>query len=990
MHSMKQRSQALCRRAVAVLLGTALGIGTLSTAFSSERLHRPATSPSTQVEVFVRLDTPSVAELNITSMDSTGAMASSAAQKAQAARVETQQATFRQQLAGYQARELSHLRVGANGLRVVVPASAIDSIRKLPGVVSVGPVEKHRPDNIESVPSIGAPNVWANLGVKGEGVRIGVIDSGIDYLHANLGGAGNAGDYAANDKNVVEAGTFPTAKVVGGHDFAGAKYDADDPASVPTPDDDPLDGNGHGSHVAGTIAGIGVPGRIGPGVAPEAKLYALKVFSDTEGSTNLTSDAIEWALDPNQDGDMSDHLDVINMSLGSPFGEPEDPSAISSQNAAELGIIVVTSAGNEGDTPYITGAPAVARAAISTAAITPKGQSNGQATVNAPANLAGPKNSAEGAGAARFRDNPPITDVLVKGNPLNGCGPLTNAAAVSGHVVLIVRGACNFIVKYQAAQAAGARALVVYNDGANAGRIDPIVMGGLDSSITVPGLMISFPDGSALAGVATTDASSPAQVTLQSVKNPATDDLIASFSSRGPGSGAQGFKPDLSAPGTGIVSTGVGTGNLGAALDGTSMASPHVAGSAALLHQLHPNLRPAAIKALLQNSTVDVNAAGDTSLARQGVGAIRVDAAAALTSYAAPGGVSFGRLNPQFPIHVDRDIHVHNMSRFPRLFIGKDVPHQTFAGVNVFCPKFVWVGGHDSRKVDIDLFFNPFASAAAGLFDESSISQTEVDGWCELSDGKDTLRIGYLAVVDPASGIQASGKQSVVDIRNSGPAGGMAEGFTLVGSGGKGAKHTYSSISKLGVRRGDPNLYLGFPVLEFAVTVDESWEHISNLTVDLLLDVDKDGVPDVELVAADWTTFEPPPPDGAAIIGTYLTAQFNAKGGFLDWGVSTWDFNDRVVILPFTTVAGGGLVPDSFNYTLTLTDRQGAQDVQTGTIDMANEIVPDLNSFQLDRGEKVSTSVTSGKGKMLWIFPGNPARDQEDTVQVDSKPKKKH
>src|SRR5260370_32416355 len=104
--------------------------------------------------------------------------------------------------------------------------------------------------------------------------------------------------------------------------------------------------------------GFGVTGKIGPGVAPEADLYAIKVFGDLGGSTNLTSQGIEWALDPNGDGDMSDHMDVINMSLGSDFAEPNDPSAISSQRASDLGIVVVASAGNAGAVPYVTGAPA--------------------------------------------------------------------------------------------------------------------------------------------------------------------------------------------------------------------------------------------------------------------------------------------------------------------------------------------------------------------------------------------------------------------------------------------------------------------------------------------------------------------------------------------------------------------------------------------------------------------------------------------------------
>ena len=201
------------------------------------------------------------------------------------------------------------------------------------------------------------PAVWAAVG-RGEHVKIGIIDTGIDYLHADFGGAGDAAAYAANNKNVIEPGTFPTAKVKGGYDFAGPTYNANIPGSIPQPDADPLDGNGHGSHVAGTAAGIGVAGSVGAGVAPAADLYALKVFSDGGGSTDVTSLAIEWAMDPNGDGDMSDHLDVINMSLGSPFGEPADPSAISSNNAAAVGIIVATSAGNEGDVPTSRARPA--------------------------------------------------------------------------------------------------------------------------------------------------------------------------------------------------------------------------------------------------------------------------------------------------------------------------------------------------------------------------------------------------------------------------------------------------------------------------------------------------------------------------------------------------------------------------------------------------------------------------------------------------------
>src|SRR5260221_2190614 len=668
-------------------LAAGLSLGLISTAaIGAQSLHRaPVPAGTERVEVFVRLSTPAVAELNAQSIAASGQMASSEAQRAQAAKVGAEQAAIRGQLIGLGAQELSALRVGANGVRIRVPANQLGNLKALPGVRSVGRVEIHKISNIESVPWIGALRAAQKYGLTGKGVTIGIIDTGIVYLHANFRKDGVPGDYAGNDKSIIERGAFPTAKVVGGWDFAGATYDgrpdADPTNDLPVPDPDPLDGAGHGSHVAGTAAGFGVPGSIGPGVAPDALLYALKVFGDGGGSTDLTSDAIEWAMDPNHDGDMSDHLDVINMSLGSDFGEPDDPSAIASNNAVKVGMIVVAAAGNAGDIPYVTSAPAVGAEAISVAAHRPGGRVYARVNVTAPASIAGFKSNQEGAGPVLLKVVGPISAGVVAADPINGCAPLTNGAAIAGKIALIERGTCTFLVKYTAAQAAGASAIVVFNDGANAGRVDPIVMGGLDSTITIPGVMISSTDGFAVAAVATTTAASPVTATLDAAPDPTRDDQLASFSSRGPASDDDSsFKPDLAAPGIAIVSTAAGTGTGGVAFQGTSMAAPHVSGAAALLRQQHRHLSPAGIKALLQNSTVDANPSASTDLTRNGVGAIRVDAAPAPTSYASPGGLSFGRLNPPALDTEWEQVTLTNMARGSRTFTRTHVPHNTYPG----------------------------------------------------------------------------------------------------------------------------------------------------------------------------------------------------------------------------------------------------------------------------------------------------------------------
>ncbi|MEN9732985.1 MAG: hypothetical protein RLZ45_980, partial [Verrucomicrobiota bacterium] len=187
-----------------------------------------------------------------------------------------------------------------NAFRVRVPTSRLESMRALPGVVSVEPAPKYVTQMDRTIPFLKVPAIWSGQvpgysGGTGKGIRIGIIDTGIDYTHADFGGSGRVEDYEAQamDPTRIIPGTFPTAKVVGGFDFVGDDYDADDPAhAVPHPDPNPIDLDGHGTHVAGIGAGTGVLTNglpfegpytndlnfgsfsVGPGVAPEASLYA--------------------------------------------------------------------------------------------------------------------------------------------------------------------------------------------------------------------------------------------------------------------------------------------------------------------------------------------------------------------------------------------------------------------------------------------------------------------------------------------------------------------------------------------------------------------------------------------------------------------------------------------------------------------------------------------------------------------------------------------
>jgi uncharacterized repeat protein (TIGR01451 family) len=582
------------------------------------------------------------------------------ASKDQVAIVEAAQARFAKALATvpFKTQEMFRVRKALNGVALEIPLNRLNDLRKLAGVKQVMPLYLEQLTNSTSVPFIGAPNVWANTiglpaGHLGAGIKIGIIDTGIDYMHADFGGTGLLADYQAESADTVNfttagtvvAGSFPTVKVVGGTDFAGDAYTG---ANAPVPDANPMDCNGHGSHVSGTAAGFGVtaagatfagpydanastysPLRIGPGVAPQALLYGLRVFGCT-GSTGLTTLAIDWAVDPNGDNDVSDHLDVINMSLGSNFGSAVNATSLSSDNAALAGVIVSTSAGNAGDTFFIAGAPGVATRAIAAAASVDSGQSAVSVKVNSPVSIAGSylggAASYGPAPSGQTADGVIALDATAPAacgpSSTDGCCALTNAGAMAGKICVVDRGTCTFKTKALNCMNAGAIGVVVVD---NAPGSPPPGLGDdptIVTPITIPSERVTLADGVSIKNTIT--ATPPVNITLLGQVG---SDTLASFSSRGArrifGSPIR-LKPDIAAPGLNITSVQTGhtcmaaagctgafdpsgfqAGNQTLTISGTSMACPHMTGVMALLREIHPDWSVEELKALVMNYAVN-------------------------------------------------------------------------------------------------------------------------------------------------------------------------------------------------------------------------------------------------------------------------------------------------------------------------------------------------------------------------------------------------
>ncbi|MCP2259956.1 PA domain-containing protein [Streptoalloteichus tenebrarius] len=584
------------------------------------------------------------------------------------------------------------------GVVVTADADKVRTLADLPEVRAVHAVVPKEPGNANAVQLTRTLAAWQQTGRLGDGIRVGVIDTGIDYTHATFGGPGTKAAYDAIDRTKADPSYFPTPKVVGGVDLAGDDYDGSGKsgpaAMVPKPDPNPMDCHSHGTHVAGTAAGLGVNAdgstfrgdydklddkqlnemRIGPGTAPKALLYAIKVFGCT-GSTNLTGQALDWALDPDGDGDFSDRLDVVNLSLGQDYGAPDDPDSLFVRKLVKHGVLPVISAGNGGDLYDVGGSPGSTPEALTVASTRDSFVLRDGAEVVGPADVAGVKagqysqNYADYAGLERTKPVVGLTDESNK----DGCRPFSSAdkAAVVGRFVWLewddndASRRCGSGVRADNAQAAGAVGAIFSSsvDNFNAG------IGGNK------GIPVFQFTGTATKALRPALAAGTLQVRMAgdlrtSVKThaPEISDTPSTFTSRGVHHKV--VKPDVAAPGDTIASALVGSGNGTLVISGTSMAAPHTSGIAALVRQAHPDWTPEEVKAAVMNTAgADVRTGPNgTVLAPNRVGAGRIDAKSALDNQVLamveddPGAVSvsFGTVEVSGRTEISKTVKVVN------------------------------------------------------------------------------------------------------------------------------------------------------------------------------------------------------------------------------------------------------------------------------------------------------------------------------------------
>ncbi|WP_176545236.1 S8 family serine peptidase [Bacillus sp. AFS041924] len=482
--------------------------------------------------------------------------------------------------------------------------------------------QNNYPNTIEenSIPLPGIEDLHKE-GIKGNGIKVGVLDTGIDYNHPDLSDVYkgykkvNGQDPASIDPNTVKGWDFVD------NDADPMETTLEDWKNAGSP---VVEGHTyetyHGTHVSGTIAAQGKNNVDFPalGVAPDVELYNYRVLGPY-GSGNSSS------IIAGIDKAVKDGMNVINLSLGSPINNALAAESVAINNATIAGVTCVISAGNSGSNEGTLGSPGTAALAITVGA--------SDFSMNIPTGSATVGNEAFnnmklfGRG---FNDN--LNSLVGKSYPvvyvgLGGENDFKDANGqaidLTGKVALIQRGTYGLADKVKNANKAGAAAVILYNN----------VDGEIDSYLAqdtglIPTFRLTKADGERFKNAATAES-----IKFTSIGSILTEgNNLAGFSSRGPVTGSYDIKPDIVAPGVSVYSTypeyihspedGIDYSSAYARISGTSMASPHVAGIAALILQAHPDYTPAQVKEALQNTADKLK--GDYSVYEVGAGLVDV------------------------------------------------------------------------------------------------------------------------------------------------------------------------------------------------------------------------------------------------------------------------------------------------------------------------------------------------------------------------------
>ncbi len=772
---------------------------------------QPARLSDGRVAVYVELSDPPAVEVYLAkhgaikgTLPSPAALKSNApaiaAAKTSIAALTQHQSDFATKLkvAGISSEVLFKTQRVANAVALYVSPYAVPSIAEIPGVKRVLPLPASQLIATSPANFTRATAFRNTTGLTGAGIDVAVIDSGIDYFHRDFGGPGTG----ANDPAIIgdTPGIFPGPKIAGGYDFGGENYTGD---NLPNPDPDPVDCYGHGTAVAGVLAGFGITTlgttyagpwdfssgaapafAIEPGIAPQARIFDYKINGCTN-NTRLVAQALELAIDPNEDGDFSDAPDVINLSVTRRIGSlAQNPEIEATRRAAELGIVIVAGAGNDGDTNFILGTPAISPYVIAAAADFTDDAVLDRVTITSPTALT------FAAGISTLDGpRPPLGGVsgplqLVATKP--DCSGLTTTASLAGTIAVFNTLDCGLSTQTLRAQQAGAIGVIAIQ-----GPYSPAQIADENHApaVTIPRCLISRTDGEVLLNLLAAgtvlgkiDGDSP-------TTHSEFAETVAGFSSRGPGRGELQTKPDVAAPGANITGPRVGSGSGGLTSSGTSFATPIIAGEAALLRQLHPDWQWQELKALIINTASHDQKVmpGDSFAAppaRAGAGRIDLENARQAKAIAfnpihpESVGVSFGALEVVDTLTTQCTVRVLNKGATT---INYDVGFETLSpipGVQTSFPNgfALSVPPGESRDIPLQLAI-PDASAlrmarprglAATQFGRERYYEPEWNGNMRFTpdDGSPVLKVPMIASIR-----QASRMHSSVDLAQIGPNG---------------------------------------------------------------------------------------------------------------------------------------------------------------------------------------------------------------------------